>query len=135
MSEFRVHERLAQDSVWVADLPLSQIRVMNNRDFPWILLVPKVPEISEFFELPDKVQISLIQEISVISRLLKEITQCHKINVAWLGNQVPQLHIHIIARKITDHAWPNPVWGQGAHPYEPQELAGLIAGIQQRLKT
>ena len=121
MNTFVLDKRLATDSFLIGEKPLSQVRLMNNALFPWFLLVPKKADRSELFDLSVADQICLIQEITEIAEALKKKTGCDKINIAAFGNQVEQLHVHIIARFQTDAAWPQPVWccGKAPEPYEP----------------
>ena len=95
---------------------------MNVANFPWAILVPKIPGVSELFELDSKQQIAYQAECNYISRHMSKIFGAHKMNVASLGNLVPQLHTHVIARYIDDDAWPNPVWTfQNMLPYSDDE--------------
>lgn len=121
MPKFTLHPQLQKDSLFIKTLTLSEARLMNNRLFPWIILVPKRQDIVELFDLPLADQGILLSEINQIAKILKTTTQCHKINIASLGNIVSQLHIHIIARFETDSAWPKPVFGLKAELYENQE--------------
>ena len=112
-SAFVCHERLAADTVLLGLSRLCQVRLMNDRTWPWVLLVPAVPGIREIYELaPDQRQ-RLMEESCLLGEAMMTAFGGDKLNVAALGNQVPQLHIHIIARHQTDTAWPGPVWGVG----------------------
>jgi diadenosine tetraphosphate (Ap4A) HIT family hydrolase len=106
-----LHPQLAKDTIEVGDLPLSRVLVIHDANYPWLLLVPRRVGASEFIDLDEVEQAQLMTEMTRVSRVLKAITACDKINVAALGNVVPQLHVHIIARRKTDAAWPKPVWG------------------------
>ena len=131
---FELHPRLAEDSAFVDLLPLSQIRLMNDSRFAWLLLVPAKPELREIHDLapPDRTQ--LMAEISQASEALARLFAPDKINVGALGNLVPQLHVHVIARRKDDDAWPGPVWGQGtAVLYEAEVLNQMIARIRGAL--
>ncbi|MGX7741508.1 HIT domain-containing protein [Rhodopseudomonas parapalustris] len=110
-SDWSLSPRLEQDTINIGDLPLSRVLVIKDAHYPWLLLVPRRPGASEIIDLDEVAQAQLMTEISRVSRALKDITQCDKLNVAALGNLVPQLHIHIIARRSSDAAWPRPVWG------------------------
>lgn len=122
---FLLHPQLAKDCAIIGDLPLCRVLLMNNRHFPWLILVPRRNELQELFDLSHEDYHTLMDEIRTASQRLHAITGAHKMNVATLGNQVPQLHVHIIARFKDDKAWPEPVWNCGIPPlpYSPQELA------------
>ena len=123
MVEFALHPRLAADTALVCDWPLSRILLMNERRFPWLILVPRQAGLTELFDLDQKARTQIIAEIANVSQRLKSWAKADKINVAALGNQVPQLHVHVIARKIGDPALPNPPWNAGnAIPYDKAEL-------------
>lgn len=128
-------QRLAQDSQPVAELPLCQLRLMDDARFPWLILVPRRAEVSEVFELNETDQHQLWHEASEMGRMLKALTQADKINLANLGNVVAQLHVHIVARRRRDAAWPGPVWGHGERqPYAPNDLASMRDTLLARLK-
>ncbi|MBW4933472.1 HIT domain-containing protein [Marinobacter sp. F4206] len=123
VAEFQLHERLAADTIDLSRSQLCDIRLMNDRTWPWLLLVPAVGGIREIFELSDEQQQRLIYESSVLSRGMMELFSGDKMNVAALGNMVPQLHLHHIVRFEGDPAWPGPVWGvQPPVPYSEDEL-------------
>lgn len=120
LMEFRLHERLAADTALVADWPLSRILLMNDGRFPWLILVPRRAGANEVFDLDAADRVTLTDEICRAGKLLRALTGCAKINVGALGNVVPQLHVHVVARSPGDAAWPGPVWGSGqAIPYAP----------------
>jgi diadenosine tetraphosphate (Ap4A) HIT family hydrolase len=106
-----LHPQLVRDTIELGDLALSRVLIIKDANYPWLLLVPRRPDIVEIIDLDDVEQAQLMVEISRVSRALKSVTQCDKLNVAALGNAVPQLHVHVIARRKTDKAWPKPVWG------------------------
>ncbi len=120
-SAFELHPQLALDSALLLQLPLCQVRLMNNACYPWLILVPTRANITEIFDLTLDDQHILQQEISTVAKKLKAKTHCDKINIAALGNMVPQLHIHIIARFRDDADWPKPVWGGANAPYADLE--------------
>jgi diadenosine tetraphosphate (Ap4A) HIT family hydrolase len=109
-TEWSLHPRLAKDTVMACDLALSRVLAMNDAEFPWLILVPRRAGLSEIIDLGDE-QAVLMEELSLISRLLKDETQCDKLNVAAIGNVVSQLHVHVVARRRDDPLWPKPVWG------------------------
>lgn len=134
-NEFELDSRLATDSVLIADGPLSQIRLMNDDRFPWIVLVPRVSGASEWIDLNGDQQRLLLAEINQISRHLKQKPGVAKLNIGALGNIVPQLHIHIVGRREGDAAWPGPVWGTGpAQRFDPDVLAERVGIWRQRLR-
>ncbi len=108
---FDLHPQLSADTFSVLDLPLCRVLRMNDSTFPWLILVPRLPDLREIIDLSAKDQQVLIAEIALASRALKALLQPDKLNVAALGNAVPQLHVHVIARFKTDPAWPRPIWG------------------------
>lgn len=132
MNGFTLHEKLAADTIPVGDLSLCRVLLMNDRRFPWLILVPVRANMRELIDLLPGDRILLMQEIASVSEMMRAVFTPDKLNVAALGNMVPQLHVHVIARKITDSAWPNPVWGQGAA--ESYDIASTAA-ILQTLKT
>jgi len=137
MSEtgWSLHPQLAADTVAVCDLALSRLLAMNDADFPWLILVPRRAGASDMIDLGGE-QVLLMNEIAAVSRALKDETRCDKLNVAAIGNVVPQLHIHIVARRVGDPLWPKPVWGATAgRRYEPAALAAFAAAIRSRVQA
>jgi diadenosine tetraphosphate (Ap4A) HIT family hydrolase len=130
-----IDPRIAADSVAIGTLALSDLRLMNDSRFPWLILVPRVQAI-EIIDLAPADRTHLLEEIVIVSTALREVTQSHKLNVAALGNLVRQLHVHVIARFTRDAAWPKPVWGIGeAVAYDPSDrdrLTRQILGALQR---
>lgn len=110
-SPWALHPQLARDTVPLGDLALSRVLIMKDGNYPWLLLVPRRPDVVEIIDLDPVAQAQLMVEMDRTARALKRVTACDKLNVAALGNAVPQLHVHIIARRKTDKAWPKPVWG------------------------
>jgi diadenosine tetraphosphate (Ap4A) HIT family hydrolase len=129
-----LHPQLARDTVAVGDLPLSRVLVINDANYPWLLLVPRRNGVSEMIDLDEVEQAQLWTEIARTGRALKELTGCDKLNIAALGNVVPQLHVHIIARRSGDAAWPKPVWG-AAPPlaHDKSELERFIQTLCKAL--
>jgi diadenosine tetraphosphate (Ap4A) HIT family hydrolase len=131
---FTLDPQLEADTVPVTDLALSRVLLNDDANYPWLILVPRRPGKVELIDLNDADRTQLGSEIALASRALKALTQCHKLNVAQLGNQVAQLHIHIIARETTDPAWPNPVWGKAPRKaYDAQARDRLVAELRERL--
>ena len=114
MAVFQLHVRLAVETCLVADWMLSRLLLADDARFPWLILVPRRAGISEIQELDSSDRAILIEEIARASTGLRKLTGPTKINVGALGNVVPQLHVHIVARHPEDAAWPGPVWGHGA---------------------
>ena len=109
--DFALHPQLAADTFFVRDLSLCRIVAMDCRAVTWLILVPRLAGVREVIDLTAAAQLQLMSEIALVSRLLKTEFNPDKLNVAALGNVVPQLHVHVIARFATDAAWPKPVWG------------------------
>jgi diadenosine tetraphosphate (Ap4A) HIT family hydrolase len=110
---FALDARLAADTGFLADWPLCRVLLMNDSRFPWIILVPRLGGVREIFELDEASAATLMSEVTRAARALKTIAPADKMNIGALGNIVPQLHIHIVARRKHDAAWPRPVWGAG----------------------
>lgn len=107
----KLHPQLEKDTVLIGDLKLCQVRLLPDGENPWIVLIPKKDNLIDWSDLKKEDQYLLTEEITFISNLLKENHAPDKINVASLGNMVPQLHIHVIARYKSDRAWPGAIWG------------------------
>ncbi len=132
---FILHPRLEADTNTLCQWPLSQVLLMNDRRFPWVILVPRRENLVELFDLSADDQQQFTLESVTLARSLKHHFQAHKMNIAALGNQVTQLHIHYIARFTNDVAWPGPVWNSGTtERYEPSELAKQALALQILLK-
>jgi diadenosine tetraphosphate (Ap4A) HIT family hydrolase len=130
-----LHPQLAEDTVPVSDLGLSRVLLANDANFPWLILVPRRPGLVELIDLEENAQVQLLGEISAVARALKSITECEKLNIAALGNQVAQLHVHVIARRHSDAAWPKSVWGAAAPAaYIPTIRDGLIGALRRALQ-
>jgi diadenosine tetraphosphate (Ap4A) HIT family hydrolase len=128
-----LHPQLAKDTVPVCDLALSRVLAMNDGEFPWLILVPRRAGVSDIIDLGQE-QAQLMDELSLASRALKDETRCDKLNVGAIGNMVPQLHIHIVARRKDDPLWPKPVWGIAPRcASDPAALERFAAAIRQRL--
>lgn len=127
MTGFVLDPRLAADSVFIADGPLSQVRLMNDARFPWLLLVPRVPQASEWLELDGQQQRLLLAEINQVGNLVRAEPGIEKLNIGALGNIVRQLHVHLVGRHGADAAWPGPVWGNGtAQRHAPASLEARV---------
>lgn len=122
---FALHPTLARDTVEITALPLCRVLLMQDRRFPWLILVPEREGVREIHELSPADRVRLIEEIALAEQVMQRLFQPDKLNVGALGNVVPQLHVHVVARFTTDAAWPGPVWGSGAAvPYAAEELEG-----------
>jgi diadenosine tetraphosphate (Ap4A) HIT family hydrolase len=131
---FVLDARLAADTVPVGDLALSRLLLMDDARFCWLILVPRQENLSELIDLDAHKRAVLMEEIAAVSEVLRRRPDVDKINVGALGNIVRQLHIHIVARRIGDAAWPGPVWGAGApQRYEPMRARELAADLKERL--
>lgn len=129
---FELHPQLQSDTAFVADWGLSRVLLLNDARFPWLILVPRRESMHELHDLTENDGEVLVEEIMRASRSLKSIVRADKINIGALGNLVPQLHIHIVARRSGDAAWPGPVWGCGA----PTHYDGaLCAAFTDRLRS
>jgi len=135
MTFFNLNPRLEGDSHFVADLPLCAVRLMKDANYPWLLLVPRKSDMVELIDLEEGDQQQLMREIAQASRALRSVTDCEKLNVGALGNQVSQLHVHVIARFREDPAWPGPCWGVVPPvAYEPAKVENLIERLTEALE-
>ncbi|MCG8614113.1 MAG: HIT domain-containing protein [Pseudomonadales bacterium] len=126
---FELDERLANDTIKLASWPLCEVLLMNDRHYPWFILVPRVPQISELYHLDAEQQKQFQEESNRLSMHIMKQFAGYKLNVAALGNVVRQLHIHHIVRFESDVAWPGPVWGKvPSEPYTEEELASIQSG-------
>ena len=134
LADWELDPLLERDTVAIGDMPLSRVLLIKDATYPWLLLVPRRHLAAEIIDLDMIEQAQLMTEIAHTSRTLKTLTGCDKINVAALGNVVPQLHVHVIARSRGDAAWPRPVWN--AVPpcdYDSRGLEKLLASLRERL--
>ena len=122
-----------KDSHLIADLKLCSIRLIDNAKFPWIILIPKRKNITDISELNSKDQMLLMKEIVHCSNLMKKIFKTKKLNVEKIGNIVPQLHIHIIARNMKDSSWPLSVWVTKGKSYSKLALTIMIEKLREAL--
>ncbi|BCK61904.1 HIT family protein [Aeromonas hydrophila] len=130
---FELHSRLQADTRLLGDLPLCRVLLAKDSQYPWLILVPRVANLREIHHLAPAQQQQLMEESCAVATLMEQALRPDKINVAALGNLVPQLHLHHVARFSTDKAWPGPIWG--AHPSVPYEEAALLAEVASwRLK-
>ena len=133
-SAWSLHPQLKKDTIDIGDLPLSRLLVIRDANYPWLLLVPRRPDAVEIIDLDEVEQAQLMTEVSRAARSLKDITKCDKLNIAALGNMVPQLHVHIIARRTNDAAWPRPVWGVApAVAHDAGEVQHFISALRRKI--
>lgn len=132
--EFSLDSRLEGDTLPVGELQLSRVLLMNDARYPWVILVPRRPAIREMIDLDLRDRATLYREIDAVSEAMQRLFKPLKLNVAALGNVVPQLHVHVIARYENDAAWPKPVWGLGERvAYDAADAAKRIADISNAL--
>lgn len=131
---FEMDKRLVGDTVELGNFALSRVLLMNDSRYPWLILVPRVVDASEVFDLQLEQQQELWQETQVVAHALKHAFAADKINIATLGNVVSQLHMHIVVRMQNDEAWPAPIWGRGiAQPYSESALIEMRTRLQAAL--
>jgi diadenosine tetraphosphate (Ap4A) HIT family hydrolase len=129
-----LHPQLKKDTIDIGDLPLCRVLVIKDAQYPWLLLVPRRNNANEIIDLDEVAQAQLMTEIARVGRALKEITQCDKLNIAALGNVVPQLHVHVIARRRDDVAWPRPVWGvMPPLAHDAEEVQNFISALRRKI--
>lgn len=134
-SGWQLHPQLAADSHPLAAFALSELRLMDDANYPWLVLVPRVPDAGELVDLQGEQRHRLVDEIDRTAHALRTVFRPRKLNVAALGNIVSQLHVHVIARFEEDPAWPAPVWGRvAARPYTPEQLVERISRLQDALR-
>lgn len=130
---FHLDPRIAADTLEAADWPLNTVRLMNDRQFVWLILVPKRPGLAEIHDLAPADLALLGTETARAARALAAAVRPDKINVGALGNIVRQLHVHVVARRTTDAAWPGPVWGSGAPVPYADDGREILASLQPLL--
>jgi diadenosine tetraphosphate (Ap4A) HIT family hydrolase len=132
MRAFEIDPRLAADSVSVGRLGLCELRLMDDRRWPWVILVPQRAGIVEFHELTPLDQTMLTFEMALVAKALKAATGATKINIGALGNIVPMFHLHVVCRRDGDPNWPHPVWGHGSREaYAPADAQRLAEEIRR----
>lgn len=132
---FELDSRLHNDTYFVCDLALCRVLLMNDSQFPWLILVPRKNDLAEIVDLADEEQIVLLRESALVSRVMQTLFAPHKLNVGALGNVVRQLHVHHIARFENDIAWPKPVWGnQPTKAYDESDAKQRLTLLKEALK-
>ena len=128
---FQLDARLAADTLFVAEWQLCRVLLMDDAQFPWLVLVPRREGFTELDDLAERERTQLMREIARAMKMLRGVVECDKLNVGALGNIVRQLHVHVVARREGDAAWPGPVWGHGpAHHYLPEARDKLLADLR-----
>jgi len=131
-----LHPQIARDSVPVGRFPLCRLRLMLDANYPWTILVPDREGVTEIYQLEAADQRQLLHESSALSQVLVDVFGADKLNIAALGNLVPQLHVHHVVRYRSDAAWPAPVWGSvPPKPYQEEELAARVRQLEEALAT
>jgi diadenosine tetraphosphate (Ap4A) HIT family hydrolase len=131
---FPLDPRLAGDTHPIGELALSRLLLMDDARYPWLILVPRIAGARELFDLDGHDRATLLAELDAVGRAVETLLRPDKFNIAALGNVVPQLHVHVVARYSADAAWPLPVWGIGERvPYEGAALARRIAELREAL--
>lgn len=130
---FTLNKQLQADSFFITDLKVCQVLLMNNANFIWMILVPKIADAVELTDLPFATQTEILHEINLVAKILQQKFSPYKLNIANLGNIVRQLHIHVIVRFENDVAFPKPVWGIEAKKYDEKVAQDLIEEIKKLL--
>jgi diadenosine tetraphosphate (Ap4A) HIT family hydrolase len=131
---FAIDPRLVGDTHAITELSLCDLLLMDDARFPWLILVPRIAGARELIDLDEGDQRTLLGDVCRVGRVLEELVRPDKLNIAALGNAVPQLHVHVIARFTTDAAWPQPVWGRGERvPYAHEQRAARIEALHAAL--
>ena len=130
---FQLGAVLERDSSFITNLGLSQLRIMHNADFPWVILVPRLVGVSEITDLSSDDYRMLCSEIRLVAKIMELLFEPDKLNIATLGNKVRQMHYHIVARYEKDKCFPDLVWGREFTQYDPKELEDRIGNINRLL--
>ena len=130
---FKINQKFLKSSYHVTELKLCLLRLNDNSKFPWIILIPKRKNITDMSDLNSKDQILLMKEIVYFSKIMKKVFKTSNINIEKIGNLVPQLHIHIIARSKKDSSWPLSVWVVKGKKYSKSALVEILEKVKQRL--
>jgi len=133
MSGWNLHPQLAADTVHVASLGLSDVQLLDNALFPWLVLVPRVAGATEWIDLPETDRHALLDEVARCGDVLRRLRRVDKLNIGAIGNMVPQLHVHVVARTADDAAWPRPAWGGPAERYGEAARDAALARLREAL--
>ena len=128
---FKLNSKFQKSSFFIKNLKLCQVRLHDNSKFPWIMLIPMKPRVSQIIDLNKKDQITLMNEINHCSKKIKKSFKCFNLNIEKVGNIIPQLHIHIIARNKKDSTWPLPVWITKPRSYKKKELEEILIKLKK----
>ena len=128
---FKIHKKFEKTTHYITDLKLCQVRLQDNKKFPWIMLIPKRKGVGQILDLNRKDQIQLMDEIQYCSKIMKKNFKCVNLNVEKVGNIVPQLHIHIIPRHKKDPTWPLSIWVIKGKPYTKVALASMLEKLKK----
>jgi len=131
---FKIDKKFLKSSHHITDFKLCSIRLHDNSKFPWVILIPKRNKITDMSDLNSKDQILLMKEIVYVSKVMKKLFKTSKLNIEKIGNIVPQLHIHIIARRKKDSSWPLSVWVVKGKNYSKTTLTNMIEKLRKALK-
>jgi len=131
----KINKNFLKDSYFIANLKLCSVRLINNSKFPWIILIPNRKNVTDITELNLRDQNLLMKEIVYCSKLMKKIFKTKKLNVEKIGNIVPQLHIHVIARSVKDSSWPLSVWVVKGKPYSKALLENQLLKLKSFLRS
>ena len=132
--KFLLDEKLTKDSFFITDLTLSQVRLIDNANYPWVILVPKLPKIVEITDLSTEQYQLFNLEILAVANAMQHLFLPDKLNLATLGNQVSQLHYHVVVRYKDDECFPKPVWGQEQLAYDLSKADVLVDNIKNKLR-
>lgn len=133
---FRLHPQLGQDCITIGRFELCRLLMMNDSLYPWFILVPEKPDVTEIYQLSGDDQIQLIEESSFLAKNLSELFLADKMNIGAIGNLVPQLHIHHIVRYKTDKVWPAAIWGKSERiPYTEKQISDKKIIVKNQLKS
>ncbi len=133
---FQLHKRLEADTLVIGEFPLSLVLLSKDANYPWVILVPKREGIAEIYQLTETDQQQLLKESSVLAEAMEGLIKPDKLNIATIGNIVPQLHMHHVARFESDSAWPGPVWGATpSTSYSAQQQASMLADLHRALSS
>jgi diadenosine tetraphosphate (Ap4A) HIT family hydrolase len=133
---FQLHPRLKQDCITIGRFDLCQLLMMNDSQYPWFILVPERAGITEIYQLSETERLILTEESSFLAEKMAALYNADKMNIAAIGNLVPQLHIHHVVRYQSDRAWPAPIWGKfAAVPYTRQQITDNIERVKERLQS
>ena len=131
---FKLHKKFLKSSHHIIELKLCSIRLHDNSKFPWVILIPKRNKITDISDLNSKDQILLMKEIVHVSKIMKKLFKTSKLNIEKIGNMVPQLHIHIIARSKKDSTWPLSVWVVKGKNYTNAALSIMTQKVRKAFK-